>query len=342
MNPPKAERATGARTRKAKTEDGAPAIPAVETPTEPTPIPPPAIPDDLKPAAAAASEPAPAAVVADPGHDAAHGHAAPGHAAPGHAGHDHSAHAAAGHGDAPAPARRGGELSLAIAIVALVAAVASLLTPFINVREADSKRVQALETAIARLEARLTALDRPPVTAPTTASAVVSGAAASPADRLLPAALLLRQTVETNRPFARELALASQAGAGDAAAKPLLDALARHAEQGVATQARLVDQFRELKVRLLAAERPSWAGAIGPVWRWAGGGRETGNTVAWIEFHLLEGELAEAAQRARQLKGGAMTIALPWVERVEARVAVDQSAAALQQRAVDLAGQPRK
>lgn len=150
----------------------------------------------------------------------------------------------------------------------------------------------------------------------------------------------LRRALDRGGPFAKELD-AVQSVAGD---KVDLSALEPYKSEGVPNAAALLREFRNLSFDVISAtERDpnaSWmesmlAGAKSIVRV-----RRTGDAaaqaegaegvVARIEQLLLNGELAAAADAAKQLPPQAKDTAAPWLKRLNARAAVDQAIAEIE------------
>lgn len=167
------------------------------------------------------------------------------------------------------------------------------------------------------------------------------------AEALVLAAGQLRAALSGDQPFQPELKAARALGKDDAEVLKALDVIAPYAEKGIATRNRLADRFANLAGSIVRAARRgeggSWVdqveGAVSTLVtiRRQGGGI-VGNTVEAIvaraEAALKNGDLAGSAAELSALDGPAAAEAAPWLAEAKARLAVDDAARTISERAV--------
>jgi hypothetical protein len=155
-------------------------------------------------------------------------------------------------------------------------------------------------------------------------------------DRFLVAALLLRASVASPRPWLREYqAMAALAPPG-ALPRPLAEVLASHAARGLPSEAELRDRFIALSPQLLArVPRPETlvdraaAGAFGLL---AAAGLAApapsglqDSALAGIAEQLRRGNLAGAVADAGALDDAVQPLLAGWMAQARARLAVEQA-----------------
>ncbi len=173
--------------------------------------------------------------------------------------------------------------------------------------------------------------------------------AASTAQALVLAAGQLRASLSGGQPFQQDLQAVRALNISDSGVTQPLDAVAPYAAKGIPTRAQLTDRFQPLAGEIVRAdirgEGNSWIDtAVGKLStlvtvRQEGGGvvGTTANAiVARAEAALSEGNLAKAAEELSALQGPAAQTAAPWLADAKARLAADQAARQLNDRAIAL------
>lgn len=173
--------------------------------------------------------------------------------------------------------------------------------------------------------------------------------AASAAQALVLAAGQLRSSLSGGQPFQQDLQAVRALNIADAGVTQPLDALAPYAAKGIPTRAQLTDRFEPLAGEIVRAdirgEGSSWIdSAVGKlstlvtVRREGGGvvGTTTDAVVARAEAALAAGNLAKAVEELSTLQGPAAQTAGPWLTDAKARLAADQAARQLNDRAIAL------
>ncbi|PWC83877.1 mitofilin family membrane protein [Azospirillum sp. TSO5] len=173
--------------------------------------------------------------------------------------------------------------------------------------------------------------------------------AASTAQALVLAAGQLRASLSGGQPFQQDLQAVRALNISDAGVTQPLDAVAPYAAKGIPTRAQLTDRFQPLAGEIVRAdirgEGKSWIDtAVGKLStlvtvRQEGGGvvGTTANAiVARAEAALNEGNLAKAVEELSALQGPAAQTAAPWLADAKARLAADQAARQLNDRAIAL------
>jgi hypothetical protein len=169
------------------------------------------------------------------------------------------------------------------------------------------------------------------------------------AQALVLAAGQLRATLAAGQPFQQDLQSVRALGIGDAGVTQPLDAVAPFAAKGIPTQAQITDRFRPLASDIVrAAERgegASWIdnvtgklSTLVTVRRQGGGvvGSSADAIVARAEAALGENNLGKAVEELSALQGAGAGAAAAWLADAKARLAADQAARALTQRAIAL------
>lgn len=169
------------------------------------------------------------------------------------------------------------------------------------------------------------------------------------AQALVLAAGQLRATLAAGQPFQQDLQSVRALGIADAGVTQPLDAVAPFAAKGIPTQAQITDRFRPLASEIVrAAERgdgSNWIESVTgklttlvTVRREGGGVVGTGAdaVVARAEAALNENNLAKAVEELTALQGPGGAAAAAWLAEAKARLAADQAARALTQRAIAL------
>lgn len=169
------------------------------------------------------------------------------------------------------------------------------------------------------------------------------------AQALVLAAGQLRATLAAGQPFQQDLQSVRALGIGDAGVTQPLDAVAPFAAKGIPTQAQITDRFRPLASDIVrAAERGDGANWIDSVTgklstlvtvrRQGGGvvGSSADAIVARAEAALGENNLGKAVEELAALQGAGAGAAAAWLADAKARLAADQAARALTQRAIAL------
>ncbi|KAA0573830.1 mitofilin family membrane protein [Azospirillum sp. Sh1] len=173
--------------------------------------------------------------------------------------------------------------------------------------------------------------------------------AATTAQALVLAAGQLRASLSGGQPFQQDLQAVRALNISDAGVTQPLDAVAPYAAKGIPTRAQLTDRFQPLAGEIVRAdirgEGKSWIDtAVGKLStlvtvRQEGGG-VVGTTataiVARAEAALNEGNLAKAVEELSALQGPAAQTAAPWLADAKARLAADQAARQLNDRAIAL------
>ncbi|SMF66898.1 inner membrane protein [Azospirillum oryzae] len=173
--------------------------------------------------------------------------------------------------------------------------------------------------------------------------------AATAAQALVLAAGQLRASLSGGQPFQQDLQAVRALNISDAGVTQPLDAVAPYAAKGIPTRAQLTDRFQPLAGEIVRAdirgEGNSWIDtAVGKLStlvtvRQEGGGvvGTTANAiVARAEAALNEGNLAKAVEELSALQGPAAQTAAPWLADAKARLAADQAARQLNDRAIAL------
>ncbi|MBF5094044.1 hypothetical protein F1643_05650 [Azospirillum sp. INR13] len=173
--------------------------------------------------------------------------------------------------------------------------------------------------------------------------------AATAAQALVLAAGQLRSSLSGGQPFQQDLQAVRALNIADAGVTQPLDAVAPYAAKGIPTRAQLTDRFEPLAGEIVRAdirgEGNSWIdSAVGKlstlvtVRREGGGvvGTTSDAVVARAEAALNEGNLAKAVEELSTLQGPAAQTAGPWLTDAKARLAADQAARQLNDRAIAL------
>lgn len=173
--------------------------------------------------------------------------------------------------------------------------------------------------------------------------------AAATAQALVLAAGQLRASLSGGQPFQQDLQAVRALNISDSGVTQPLDAVAPYAAKGIPTRAQLTDRFQPLAGEIVRAdirgEGNSWIDtAVGKLStlvtvRQEGGGvvGTTANAiVARAEAALNEGNLAKAVEELSALQGPAAQAAAPWLADAKARLAADQAARQLNDRAIAL------
>lgn len=173
--------------------------------------------------------------------------------------------------------------------------------------------------------------------------------AATAAQALVLAAGQLRASLSGGQPFQQDLQAVRALGISDAGVTQPLDSVAPYAAKGIPTRAQLTDRFQPLAGEIVRAEvrgeGNSWIdSAVGKlstlvtVRREGGGvvGTTADAVVARAEAALNAGNLAKAVEELSTLQGPAAQTAAPWLADAKARVAADQAARQLNDRAIAL------
>jgi len=173
--------------------------------------------------------------------------------------------------------------------------------------------------------------------------------AATAAQALVLAAGQLRASLSGGQPFQQDLQAVRALNIADAGVTQPLDAVAPYAAKGIPTRAQLTDRFQPLAGEIVRAdirgEGNSWIdSAVGKlstlvtVRREGGGvvGTTADAVVARAEAALSAGNLAKAVEELSALQGPAAQTAAPWLADAKARVAADQAARQLNDRAIAL------
>ncbi|MBP2301720.1 mitofilin family membrane protein [Azospirillum picis] len=173
--------------------------------------------------------------------------------------------------------------------------------------------------------------------------------ASTAAQALVLAAGQLRASLAGGQPFQQDLQAVRSLNIADAGVTQPLDAVAPYASKGVPTRAQLNDRFEPLAGEIVRAEaRGDGSGWLDKVTgklstlvtvrREGGGVVGTGAdaVVARAEAALKEGNLAKAVDELGTLQGPAAQTAAPWLADAKARLAADQAARQLNDRAIAL------
>ncbi|MBK1837543.1 hypothetical protein JHL17_08970 [Azospirillum sp. YIM B02556] len=173
--------------------------------------------------------------------------------------------------------------------------------------------------------------------------------AATAAQALVLAAGQLRASLSGGQPFQQDLQAVRALNIADAGVTQPLDAVASYAAKGIPTRAQLTDRFQPLAGEIVRAEirgeGNSWIdSAVGKlstlvtVRREGGGvvGTTADAVVARAEAALDAGNLAKAVEELSALQGPAAQTAAPWLADAKARLAADQAARQLNDRAIAL------
>jgi len=215
-------------------------------------------------------------------------------------------------------------------------------------------RVTALEATAGALAGRLGALDQlDQRIADSVAAAVAALPQPEPAPTADPAAAALalaaaglQEAVVAGRAYAEELALLRRLAAGDAAIGGALDRLAAGAEQGVASESRLVADFPAVARAVVAAEQGAGQGDwFDDLWRSLGdlvsvrpigevAGESATARVARAEQRLAAGDLAAAVAELEGLQGAPAEAAAAWLAAARSRLETVAAAAALAREAL--------
>nr|WP_295834384.1 mitofilin family membrane protein [uncultured Azospirillum sp.] len=173
--------------------------------------------------------------------------------------------------------------------------------------------------------------------------------AATTAQALVLAAGQLRASLSGGQPFQQDLQAVRALNISDSGVTQPLDAVAPYAAKGIPTRAQLTDRFQPLAGEIVRAdirgEGNSWIdSAVGKLStlvtvRQEGGGvvGTTANAIiARAEAALNEGNLTKAVEELSALQGPAAQAAAPWLADAKARLAADQAARQLNDRAIAL------
>jgi hypothetical protein len=173
--------------------------------------------------------------------------------------------------------------------------------------------------------------------------------AATAAQALVLAAGQLRASLSGGQPFQQDLQAVRALNIADTGVTQPLDAVAPYAAKGIPTRAQLTDRFEPLAGEIVRAdirgEGNGWIdSAVGKlstlvtVRREGGGvvGTTSDAVVARAEAALSEGNLAKAVEELSTLQGPAAQTAGPWLADAKARLAADQAARQLNDRAIAL------
>jgi hypothetical protein len=248
-----------------------------------------------------------------------------------------------------APQRRAGPLAGFVAGLAVAAAGLALLAPGpLGTAQADLPRpglpapdrvaMDQLEPMLRQVAAQANRAEAAAQRAVAASERVASlvAEAGPQGDRFLVAALLLRASVASPRPWLREYqAMAALAPPG-ALPRPLAEVLASHAARGLPSEAELRDRFIALSPQLLArAPRPETlvdraaatalgllaaAGLAAP----APAGLQD-SALAGIAEQLRRGNLAGAVADAGALDDAVQPLLAGWMAQARARLAVEQA-----------------
>ncbi len=147
----------------------------------------------------------------------------------------------------------------------------------------------------------------------------------------------LRQALSGSGPFADDLALVAELGAGDAAFAAPLEVLAAHATAGVPARSVLRAGFAAVARRALQAGRDAEAGdwldkTVARLGRLVSvrrtgevAGAETGAVLARAEARLGTGDLGAAVAELAGLQGAAAEATADWLDGAEARLAAERA-----------------
>lgn len=173
--------------------------------------------------------------------------------------------------------------------------------------------------------------------------------AATTAQALVLAAGQLRASLSGGQPFQQDLQAVRALNIADAGVTQPLDSVAPYAAKGIPTRAQLTDRFQPLAGEIVRAEMRgegnSWIdSAVGKlstlvtVRREGGGvvGTTADAVVARAEADLAAGNLGKAVEELSTLQGPAAQTAAPWLADAKARLAADQAARQLNDRAIAL------
>lgn len=173
--------------------------------------------------------------------------------------------------------------------------------------------------------------------------------AATAAQALVLAAGQLRASLSGGQPFQQDLQAVRALNIADAGVTQPLDSVAPYAAKGIPTRAQLTDRFQPLAGEIVRAEvrgeGNSWIdSAVGKlstlvtVRREGGGvvGTTADAVVARAEAALSAGNLGKAVEELSTLQGPAAQTAAPWLADAKARLAADQAARQLNDRAIAL------
>ncbi len=160
-------------------------------------------------------------------------------------------------------------------------------------------------------------------------------------------ALRLRIAVQTAEPFADKVDAAAKVGANSPRIEDALNILARHAADGVATQAQLLDRFlRQLAPRLRVYDSEAGRSSFVQFKGWFnslfldrdGSPMAAANAAAigvLAEENLARGQLRSAIEQLARLEGVFAAAAAPWLRDARARIAVNAATATLMTEAFD-------
>ncbi|CAO3418638.1 mitofilin family membrane protein [Azospirillum endophyticum] len=173
--------------------------------------------------------------------------------------------------------------------------------------------------------------------------------AATAAQALVLAAGQLRASLSGGQPFQQDLQAVRALNIADPGVTQPLDAVASYAAKGIPTRAQLTDRFQPLAGEIVRAEirgeGNSWIDSVVgklstlvTVRREGGGvvGTTADAVVARAEAALDAGNLAKAVEELSALQGPAAQTAAPWLADAKARLAADQAARQLNDRAIAL------
>lgn len=191
--------------------------------------------------------------------------------------------------------------------------------------EAVRETLDPLNAKIADLEGKLTAVTKAQTELQTNSKAAA----------LAVSFYNLRRAADEGRPYAAELRSVTQMSP-----VPLdIGALDARREQGIPSVEQLGAEFNIAANAALDAEnQPSDRSTVSELWSKARSfirvrrkgdvpGDSTPAILARVEFRLNAGDLAGAIQEAVQLKGPAATAFTPWLEKLKARRAADETLA---------------
>lgn len=167
------------------------------------------------------------------------------------------------------------------------------------------------------------------------------------AEALVLAAGQLRMALTGDQPFAPEYKAARALGGGDATVAAALDVLAPYAETGIPTRSQLAARFAPLAGDVVRAadrgEGGTWIdqveGAVSSlvtIRRQGAGvmGTAPSAIAARAEAALANGNIVLATRELEMLEGPAAAVVAPWMTQARARVAAEEAARALGDRAV--------
>lgn len=177
----------------------------------------------------------------------------------------------------------------------------------------------------------------------------------SPRLAMLLSATQLRNVLVTAHPFQSELAAVKLAGFVDSVIELALSQIAGQAARGIATQAWLIDRFRDFSGNIILAgtagqpvERvfDQLTGALAlfapPLYRLTGipEGDSVRAIVERAEDHLAAGNLQKAYDQLSKLTGAALEEAGPWLAEARNRLAAERARTLLNVQMVQLMASP--